>query len=149
VITSLGYAFQEDGARGRRIVFSGDTRPSVGILNAARGADLLVHEATFVSGRAPWAQKIGHCTALQTAELARSAGVGALALTHISARDDRPDILAEARTIFPGAVLPDDLEVLTVPPRQLGAAAARLRAGWSNVVHRVLRVAPDVDGLAS
>jgi ribonuclease Z len=32
---------------GRRIVLSGDTRPSQALAVAARGADLLVHEATF------------------------------------------------------------------------------------------------------
>ena len=32
---------------GRLVVFTGDTRPCAGVVDAAQGADLLIHEATF------------------------------------------------------------------------------------------------------
>ena len=71
---------------GRTVVIAGDTAPARSVLEAARGADLLVHEATFLEDERERAQETAHSTAPRRRELARDAGVRMLALTHLSHR---------------------------------------------------------------
>jgi ribonuclease Z len=66
---------------GRKVVISGDTRPSPVIGAAAAGADLLVHEATFSAEESDKADLTGHSTAADAAGLARDARVRRLILT--------------------------------------------------------------------
>ena len=105
---------------GRTVVFSGDTRPCKGLFQASVGADVLVHEATFLDEEADRAAETGHTTALQAGRLAREAGVRLLALTHISTRHPAREILAEARSEFPEAVLPRDFDSIEVPLAERG-----------------------------
>jgi ribonuclease Z len=106
---------------GRRVVLSGDTAPSATVLEAARGAEVLVHEATFLDEERDRAQETGHATALEAAELAREAEVGLLALTHLSNRYFGPEVAREARTIFPETVVPKDFDVIDVPFPERGS----------------------------
>ncbi len=95
---------------GRKVVYSGDTRPVAALVEAARGADLLVHEATFIDEEKDRAVETGHSTAREAGRVAREAGVRQLALTHISPRytRDAPELLAEAGEEFTEVVVARD-----------------------------------------
>ena len=100
---------------GRRIVFSGDTAPCQAVEVLAHGADVLVHEATFLEDERARARDTGHSTALQAAEIARDAGVRLLALTHLSTRYFPREVRGEARSVFAETVVPRDFDAIDVP----------------------------------
>lgn len=106
---------------GRRIVVSGDTAPCQGVEAFAHGADVLVHEATFLDADRGRARETGHSTAGQAAEIARDAGARMLALTHLSTRYFPRDVRDEARAIFPETVVPRDFEAIEIPFPERGA----------------------------
>ena len=54
---------------GRTIVYTGDTRPCEAVLEASRGADLLIHDGSFADEMADWAEESMHSTAGEVAEL--------------------------------------------------------------------------------
>jgi ribonuclease Z len=104
-----------DARPGRKVVLTGDTAPSDLVVDAAYGADLLVHEATFCEDEADRAQETEHSTALEAARVAKDANVRLLALTHSSSRYSGGDVEREARTIFPDTVVPRDFDLIEVP----------------------------------
>jgi len=105
---------------GRTLAISGDTRPCDALREAAAGSDVLIHEATFAIEEAERAYQTGHSTASQAAGLARDAGVGLLALNHISIRYPARQLLAEAREIFTNTVLPRDFDTIEIPYEERG-----------------------------
>ena len=108
---------------GRRIAISGDTRPFQTTEVYAHGADVLVHEATFLEEDATRARETAHSTAGQAAGLAKEAGVRLLALTHLSTRYFPRDVRDEARATFPATVVPRDFDAIDVPFPERGEPA--------------------------
>jgi ribonuclease Z len=105
---------------GRTVVIAGDTAPSPTVLEVARGADLLVHEATFLEDERERARETLHSTAREAAEIAREAEVRMLVLTHLSTRYFGPDAAREARAVFPGTVVPRDFDIIDVRFQERG-----------------------------
>jgi ribonuclease Z len=100
---------------GRKVVFSGDTRPCEMTGLAAHQAQVLIHDASFADAELERAAETGHSTARQAAALARDAEVKLLALVHVSSRYDVRAVLAEASQEFPNAVAPRDFDLVEIP----------------------------------
>ncbi len=108
-----------DSRPGRRVVYTGDTRPTETTVEAANNADLLVHDATFAADRASRAKQTGHSTAQEAAQIATRADARRLALTHVSSRyaGDVTPLESDATAAFDGqqAFVPDDGYTLDIP----------------------------------
>jgi len=106
--------FVGDERPGRLVAFTGDTRPCAATIDAAQGADLLIHEATFGEEERDRARDTGHATAKEAAQVALAANAKRLVLSHVSARYSisADELVREAREVFPNAsVAKDGLEV--------------------------------------
>lgn len=108
-----------EGRPGRKIVYTGDTRPCKDILEASKGADLLIHDSTLANDQQEWAIESMHSTAQEAARTARDANVLKLVLTHISSRysDNPSKLLEEAKKVFENVVVAEDLMELDIPYR--------------------------------
>ncbi len=103
---------------GRRIVYSGDTKPCLGVLEAAVDADLFICESTFTQDLVQKAREVRHMTAKEAAGIAQKAKARKLALTHISPRNrDTKPVLAEAKEVFPESVIANDFDSIDVAVR--------------------------------
>lgn len=85
---------------GRVIAYSADTGPTEALAELARGADLLLCEASFLDG--PGLPEDVHLTARQAGEYAAAGGVGHLVLTHLVPWNDREQSLREAASAYSG-----------------------------------------------
>lgn len=102
--------------RGRKVVYSGDTRPSSNIVKLAENADLLIHESTFDEDLAERAAEDQHSTVAEAAEIAKKTAAKLLVLTHISARYEDPNVLLEqAMKVFPDVRVAEDFMRINIP----------------------------------
>ncbi|MDT7887853.1 MAG: ribonuclease Z [Desulfurococcales archaeon] len=98
--------------KGLSICYTGDTGPCETIAEKCRGADILIHEATFTQENVEEAKVSMHSTAYDAARLAQAIGAKYLYLTHISSRyRDQNLILREAQSIFRNTRIAEDLMV--------------------------------------
>jgi ribonuclease Z len=105
----------QDPPAPRTYAYCSDTAYSEEIIPYIKGADLLYHEATFLSDMAATAREKLHSTAAEAATIANLAGVKKLIIGHFSARYDDPEaLLTEAREIFPATELAEDGKVFNV-----------------------------------
>ena len=101
--------------RGRRVVYSGDTVRCGRIAEAAKDADVLIHESTYISKDSGLAKEHMHSTSADAANTAKEANVSVLFITHMSNRyDDLTEMENECRSVFQNTVLAKDMLMFTV-----------------------------------
>jgi ribonuclease Z len=101
---------------GRKLAYSGDTRPNEAFIKASEGASVMIHEATFDGSLLDKAEEGGHSTTVQAAEVAARANAERLFLTHISARYPEAEaLLQEAVEVFPDTTVAEDLMEYEMP----------------------------------
>jgi ribonuclease Z len=110
--------------RGRRVVYCTDTIYCESAIELAKGADLLIHEATFAQADEALARQSMHSTTLMAARVALAAEASQLIMTHFSPRYlkgntiEPEQLLLEAREIFPQTEMARDFMTYDVPGRK-------------------------------
>ena len=105
---ALGYRLQ---ARGKSVVYSGDTDLCPAIVELGRAADLLILECSVTDER----KVAGHLTPTECGRIAAASGCRQLALTHFYPVFKGYDIRRRVRRSFRGPlILANDLRTLTV-----------------------------------
>lgn len=97
-------------ATGAILVYSGDTGYCDGVIDLARGADVLLCEASWT--HEPNRPPNLHLSGTEAGRVAAAAGVGELLLTHIPPWTSREDVITEAKAEFGGpmhAVVTDEV----------------------------------------
>ena len=135
---AFGFVFEEGG---QKLVLSGDTRRCEALIEAASGADLLVHEV-FIHREMPVVPGVRsaetvanvagyHTLSSEVGKIAAEAGVKALALTHfVPPAADRAALLAEVAADFAGPlVLAEDLLRIDLAARKVVYGQAMLSLG--------------------
>lgn len=100
---------------GRKIVIAADTRPVKETIEAAKKAELLIHEAAFLETQKEKAIETLHSTALEAGQIAKKAQVKKLALFHFSARNsEEKEILNDAKKEFENIIVAKDFETIII-----------------------------------
>lgn len=99
---------------GTRLAALGDLGETESLVELLQGVDGLVIESTYLEEEADMAKQFSHLTAKQAAELAVKIKAGKLMITHLSRRYRDKDVLAEARSVFPEAVVARDFDTFIV-----------------------------------
>ncbi len=98
-VQAFGLRLQHDG---RTLTYSGDTDSCASLIDLARGADLLLAEASYQDGRDE--VRGVHLTGQRAGQAATEAGVHRLVLTHIPVWTDKDVVQAEAARVFSGPI---------------------------------------------
>ncbi len=102
--------------KGRKIVYSGYTRPTESMIEFSRDADVLIHDTTMDSSMEPTVNQYGHTSAKQAAIIAKKANVKKLFLFHYSQRyTDLNILLNDAKSVFLNSCLSHELLSYDVP----------------------------------
>lgn len=110
---------------GRKIIYTGDTRPFKKFADFAQDADVIIHDCTFDDSLIEKAEVDGHSTPSQAANQAKDAGAKLLVLTHISARYSNAELLLEqAKKVFEDSFLAEDFLTLELPLNELKPESA-------------------------
>ncbi|WP_094980654.1 cyclic nucleotide-degrading phosphodiesterase [Rhodococcus pyridinivorans] len=97
------YGFRVTSDSGRTLVYTGDTGMCDSVVELARGAHVLLAEASWT--HAPGERPEGvHLSGAEAGRVAALAGVGELLLTHIPPWTSREDVIAEAKAEYSGPV---------------------------------------------
>jgi ribonuclease Z len=111
---NIGLRFEFDGPSERgAVVYSCDTSPCPSLVALARGADVLIHEATFLHGDAARAWSVGHTTGYQAGQVAAQAGARRLVLCHFAAplHERVEELRGEAQQTYSGPVeIPEEFK---------------------------------------
>lgn len=109
---AFGFIFE---AAGRKLAFSGDTAYCPALIEASRGADVLIHECfihremTLIPGRTQEGIKnvaSYHTLSSEVGKVAAEAGVKCLVLNHfVPVKFERAELLAEVRRDFSGPIV--------------------------------------------
>ena len=99
---------------GTRMAHVGDVGRIDELVQAVQDVDALIIEATYLQEESEMADQFAHLTARQAAELAATAGVKHLILTHVSRRYRERDVLIEAQAIFPNTFVARDFDIFQV-----------------------------------
>lgn len=111
---SKDFIYKDDDLK---VSFVMDTKKNAKIVPFVKGANVLISESTYGSELADQAKEHLHLTSVDAGKIAKSAKVGKLVLTHISARYEAnmKVILDEAKAEFGGdVVVPKDLDSIEV-----------------------------------
>ncbi|MHA2391817.1 MAG: ribonuclease Z [Promethearchaeota archaeon] len=102
--------------QGRKIIYSGDLKPSKTLIDLGMNSDILIHEATFAKNLTDIAKEKKHSTSIDAANDAKEMNAKLLILTHVSSRyqENAVILLEEAREIFPNTILAKDLLRITL-----------------------------------
>ena len=100
---SIGWRVESGGVS---VVFSGDTTYSPGLVEAAQGADLLIHEALCTDAAHDMAVSRLHSTSGDAARAAAQASVGRLILTHLdnAFHENQDPLLEDAARHYAGPI---------------------------------------------
>lgn len=97
---------------GKTLCYTGDTAPTLSVVENCASTHILVHEATFTSDEAEEAREEKHSTARDAAIIASRTGAKTLVLTHISARHDKQELLRDATRYFQNTIVAEDGQTL-------------------------------------
>lgn len=99
-----GLAIRITDRAGHRLAYTGDSALCDELVRCAAGVDLLVSEASWLSGSGDYPAGV-HMTARDAGELARRARVRRLLITHVWPEFDPYAAAAEAAEVFDGPIL--------------------------------------------
>jgi ribonuclease Z len=100
--------------RGTRLAALGDLGETDSLVELLKDVDGLVIESTYIDEDADMAKQFSHLTAKQAATFAKKINAGKMLITHLSRRYRDKDVLAEAQSVYPGAVVVRDFDTFTI-----------------------------------